>query len=106
MADDKDDSAISYVKAAFHWQYNWISLAGAAAIAFSATGIRAVAFDVSSVIVGLGGLLGIRLGPAPVTSVATGVSAETACAREGDRPRSLIDAECQDVAGSVVIRRI
>ena len=33
MADDKDDSAIGYVKAAFHWQYNWISLAGAAGFA-------------------------------------------------------------------------
>ena len=33
MADDKDDGSISYVKAAFHWQYNWISLAGAAGFA-------------------------------------------------------------------------
>ena len=33
MADDKDDSTIGYVKAAFHWQYNWISLAGAAGFA-------------------------------------------------------------------------
>ena len=29
MADDKDDGSISYVKAAFHWQYNLITLAGA-----------------------------------------------------------------------------
>jgi len=28
-----DDGSISYVKAAFHWQYNWISLAGAAGFA-------------------------------------------------------------------------
>ena len=33
MPDDKDDGSISYVKAAFHWQYNWISLAGAAGFA-------------------------------------------------------------------------
>jgi hypothetical protein len=33
MADDKDDGSISYVKAAFRWQYNWISLAGAAGFA-------------------------------------------------------------------------
>ena len=33
MADDKDDGSISYVKAAFHWQYNWIALAGAAGFA-------------------------------------------------------------------------
>jgi len=33
MADDKGDGSISYVKAAFHWQYNWIALAGAAAFA-------------------------------------------------------------------------
>jgi hypothetical protein len=32
MADDRDDG-ISYVKAAFNWQYNWISLAGAAGFA-------------------------------------------------------------------------
>jgi hypothetical protein len=31
--DDKDDGSISYVKAAFHWQYNWITLAGAAGFA-------------------------------------------------------------------------
>jgi chromosome condensin MukBEF ATPase and DNA-binding subunit MukB len=33
MADDRDEGPISYVKAAFHWQYNWISLAGAAGFA-------------------------------------------------------------------------
>jgi hypothetical protein len=31
--DDKDDGSIKYVKAAFRWQYNWISLAGAAGFA-------------------------------------------------------------------------
>ena len=29
MAGDKDDGSLSYVKAAFHWQYNLIALAGA-----------------------------------------------------------------------------
>jgi len=33
MPDDRDDGSINYVKAAFHWQYNWISLAGAAGFA-------------------------------------------------------------------------
>jgi hypothetical protein len=33
MSDHRDDDSISYVKAAFHWQYNWISLAGAAGFA-------------------------------------------------------------------------
>ncbi|SPE43234.1 conserved hypothetical protein [Candidatus Sulfopaludibacter sp. SbA3] len=33
MADDNDDGSISYVKAAFHWQYNLIALAGAAGFA-------------------------------------------------------------------------
>ena len=33
MAEDKDDGQISYVKAAFHWQYNWIALAGVAGFA-------------------------------------------------------------------------
>lgn len=33
MADDRDDGSISYLKAAFRWQYNWISLAGAAGFA-------------------------------------------------------------------------
>jgi hypothetical protein len=33
MADDKDEGSISYVKAAFRWQYNWITLAGAAGFA-------------------------------------------------------------------------
>jgi membrane-associated HD superfamily phosphohydrolase len=41
MAGDKDD--ISYVKAAFHWQYNLISLAGAAGFALiSASGLPLV----------------------------------------------------------------
>jgi hypothetical protein len=31
--DDKDDGSTNYVKAAFHWQYNWITLAGAAGFA-------------------------------------------------------------------------
>ena len=31
--DDKDDGSTNYVKAAFHWQYNWITLAGAAGLA-------------------------------------------------------------------------
>jgi uncharacterized protein YukE len=40
MADDKDDGSISYVKAAFHWQYNLIALAGAAGFALlSASGL-------------------------------------------------------------------
>ena len=33
MAGDKDDGSVNYVKAAFHWQYNWITLAGAAGFA-------------------------------------------------------------------------
>ncbi len=33
MAEDKDDGGTSYVKAAFHWQYNWIAMAGAAGFA-------------------------------------------------------------------------
>ena len=33
MADDRDDGSITYLKAAFRWQYNWISLAGAAGFA-------------------------------------------------------------------------
>jgi hypothetical protein len=33
MADDKDNGQINYVKEAFHLQYNWIALAGAAAFA-------------------------------------------------------------------------
>src|SRR5271165_1913665 len=33
MADDKDDGSISYVKAALRWQYNWITMAGAAGFA-------------------------------------------------------------------------
>ena len=33
MADDKNDGSTNYVKAAFHWQYNWITLAGAAGFA-------------------------------------------------------------------------
>jgi hypothetical protein len=33
MPDDRDDGSISYLKAAFRWQYNWISLAGAAGFA-------------------------------------------------------------------------
>jgi len=40
MADDKDDGSISYVKAAFHWQYNLITLAGAVGFAvISASGL-------------------------------------------------------------------
>ena len=40
MAADKDESSISYVKAAFHWQYNLIALAGAAGFALiSASGL-------------------------------------------------------------------
>jgi hypothetical protein len=40
MAGDKDDGSINYVKAAFHWQYNWITLAGAAGFALvSASGL-------------------------------------------------------------------
>jgi hypothetical protein len=30
---DKDDGSPNYVKAAFHWQYNWITLAGAVGFA-------------------------------------------------------------------------
>ena len=33
MADDKNDGSTNYVKAAFRWQYNWITLAGAAGFA-------------------------------------------------------------------------
>jgi hypothetical protein len=33
MGDDKDDGQINYVKEAFHLQYNWIALGGAAAFA-------------------------------------------------------------------------
>ncbi|MBZ5727636.1 MAG: hypothetical protein LAP87_21890 [Acidobacteriia bacterium] len=33
MAEDKDEGGTSYVKAAFHWQYNWIAMAGAAGFA-------------------------------------------------------------------------
>ncbi len=33
MAEDRDSGEISYVKAAFNWQYNWIALAGAAGFA-------------------------------------------------------------------------
>jgi hypothetical protein len=40
MADDKDDGSLSYVKAAFHWQYNLIALAGAVGFAVvSASGL-------------------------------------------------------------------
>jgi hypothetical protein len=40
MADDKDDGSINYLKAAFHWQYNLITLGGAAAFAIlSASGL-------------------------------------------------------------------
>jgi len=40
MADDKDDGSLSYVKAAFHWQYNLIALAGAVGFAvISASGL-------------------------------------------------------------------
>jgi len=37
MADDKDDGSLSYVKAAFHWQYNLIALAGAVGFAVVST---------------------------------------------------------------------
>jgi hypothetical protein len=37
MADDKDDGSLSYVKAAFHWQYNLIALAGAVGFAVIST---------------------------------------------------------------------
>jgi hypothetical protein len=40
MADDKDDGSISYLKAAFHWQYNVISLA--AAVGFAAISVSAL----------------------------------------------------------------
>ena len=36
MADDKDEGSLNYVKAAFRWQYNLISLAGAAGFALVA----------------------------------------------------------------------
>ena len=40
MADDKGDGSLNYVKAAFHWQYNLIALAGAAGFALlSASGL-------------------------------------------------------------------
>ena len=40
MAGDKDDGSINYVKAAFHWQYNLITLAGAVGFAVvSASGL-------------------------------------------------------------------
>jgi len=40
MAGDKDDGSLSYVKAAFHWQYNLIALAGAVGFAVvSASGL-------------------------------------------------------------------
>ena len=40
MAGEKDDDSISYVKAAFHWQYNLITLAGAVGFAvISASGL-------------------------------------------------------------------
>jgi hypothetical protein len=40
MAGDKDDGSINYVKAAFHWQYNLITLAGAVGLAaISASGL-------------------------------------------------------------------
>jgi hypothetical protein len=40
MAGDKDDGSINYVKAAFHWQYNLITLAGAVGFAvISASGL-------------------------------------------------------------------
>ena len=37
MAGDKDDGSLSYVKAAFHWQYNLIALAGAVGFAVIST---------------------------------------------------------------------
>ena len=40
MADDKGDGSVNYVKAAFHWQYNLIALAGAVGFAaVSASGL-------------------------------------------------------------------
>ena len=40
MAGDKDEGSINYVKAAFHWQYNLIALAGAVGFAaLSASGL-------------------------------------------------------------------
>jgi len=43
MADDRDDGSLSYVKAAFRWQYNLITLAGAAGFALiSASGLPLV----------------------------------------------------------------
>jgi len=33
MPDDKEGGEPNYVKAAFHWQYNWIAMAGAAGFA-------------------------------------------------------------------------
>jgi hypothetical protein len=40
MAGDRDDGSINYLKAAFHWQYNLIALAGAAGFALvSASGL-------------------------------------------------------------------
>jgi hypothetical protein len=33
MAEDREQGEPSYVKAAFHWQYNWIAMAGAAGFA-------------------------------------------------------------------------
>jgi len=40
MAGDKDDGSLNYVKAAFHWQYNLITLAGAVGFAvISASGL-------------------------------------------------------------------
>jgi len=40
MAGDKDDGSVNYVKAAFHWQYNLIALAGAVGFAaISASGL-------------------------------------------------------------------
>ncbi len=40
MVGDKDDGSINYVKAAFHWQYNLITLAGAVGFAvISASGL-------------------------------------------------------------------
>jgi hypothetical protein len=40
MAGDKDDGSVNYLKAAFHWQYNLIGLAGAVGFAvISASGL-------------------------------------------------------------------
>ena len=33
MAQDQDEGQFGYVKAAFHWQYNWIAMAGAVGFA-------------------------------------------------------------------------